>query len=518
MLKTSLRYVVGLLFSLGLFTYFVGIDALSPNSYVWMRGDGVINLYGWLFYQNSPWQWPISKIDFLAYPVGVLNVQLDVIPGVAALMKLLVHQPFQYFGVWLFSCFILMQFFGTKILQALGYSNWESVFFSSFFVLATPFLGRFDHAALSAQWVFVALAFISMSSIKEVWKIIWMGCLLSFFASVHPYLFVMVGGIFVLWCLFATNVHLGLRLSLCAFFCAVAASILYSLGYFSLKSATGYGFGSYNMDLLGWINSLGRSAFIPALRAHAGAYEALCYLGIGPIVSLVIGYFWGKKHKVSFVGVVGVGLLCPVLAALVYSYLDRIRFGGNVIADLGVLLGPLEFITSGLRVSGRFMWPFFYLFIVWYFFKMRYWFEGRLLRNLILATVLIVQILEFAPLRRSSGAISQEQLARISSFLTGAHLMAFEPPYVGFFEDGTSCFSPESYSEEENGWILVAAAHRGLRVAGGYFARAQSEHKSLCSQMPEGADVIVYSKTGAPSLSGQNCLELEHVFICRRVN
>lgn len=93
--------------------------------------------------------------------------------------------------------------------------------------------------------------------------------------------------------------------------------------------------------------------------------------------------------------------------------------------------------------------------------------------------------------------------------------MAFVPSYVGFFEDGTTCYPSQSYSEVENSWILVAAAVNGLKVSGGYFARAQEKHKELCNYSPKDADVIVYSKSSLPNLDDKKCLELDRVYLCK---
>lgn len=518
-MKVSLRYLLLFILSLLWFHIFVGVSALNPFNYTWLRGDGVIHLYGWLFYQGSDWGTPWTYFDHLAYPVGVLSVQLDVIPLIALAVKSITHEPVQYFGLWLFSCFFLMLAFGEKILRAVGYEDIEACLFSSFFVLSTPFLNRFDHASLSAHWVFLCLILWGMVGSNRLKTFLFVGLLLCFLTGVHPYLFAMVGGIFIVWLVTDRSLKFYVKLPLTVLLFGSALGLLAGYGYFSLKSGTGYGFGSYNMDLLGWFNSQGRSLFVPGLRSHGGSYESLSYLGLGLIISIMAGVIWGRKSEQRFSSLFVNGLVVSFVLCLLYSYMDKIRFGGNIILDLEGVLAPFKSITSSLRVSGRFIWPFFYLIIVWYLFKVHNWCPNRKWRNLILIFVLGVQVVELWPMRRPEVTFSPEKLMEIRRYLKGSELLSFQPAYVGFFEDGTRCFPEGAYNESEASWVLVAAALEKVKTSAGYFARAQDVHKILCSADPAHADVVVYSKSSGAAIKAPNistgCLELESLIICK---
>ena len=127
----------------GLIAYLLVIKGvgLNPFNVGWLLHDNNDNLdsaqnyLGWEFYRIAPFtQWPIGAIPDLG-PIGGSSVSLtDSIPLFAFVFKPLTFWfdlPFQYFGLWIFLCFLLQSYFSSKILE-LWINNRIHIFLSSF--------------------------------------------------------------------------------------------------------------------------------------------------------------------------------------------------------------------------------------------------------------------------------------------------------------------------------------------------------------------------------------------------
>ena len=99
---------------------------LNPFDVDWMlpfwRGsiDSAQHYLGWEFFRQAPLlQWPPGKSPNLG-PKGGSGVALtDSLPLFAFIFKPLTFwftQPFQYFGIWVLTCFVLQAIFAWKLL------------------------------------------------------------------------------------------------------------------------------------------------------------------------------------------------------------------------------------------------------------------------------------------------------------------------------------------------------------------------------------------------------------------
>ena len=93
--------------------------------------DASANYLGWEFFRHdSLLQWPIGKISTVGPAGGSSVAMTDSLPLLAILFKPFTFwfdTPFQYFGIWIFVCFILQAVFASKLLS-LWVSNHFVVF------------------------------------------------------------------------------------------------------------------------------------------------------------------------------------------------------------------------------------------------------------------------------------------------------------------------------------------------------------------------------------------------------
>lgn len=111
----------GLLY--GYSTLDVTYDGWIYHSYA-DESDVIQHYAGWVNYRNSPWQFPLGKAGILgnySEQAGTTISFTDSIPLVAIICKLfapLLPNIFQYFGWYVYICFILQ---ATSALMLLGY-------------------------------------------------------------------------------------------------------------------------------------------------------------------------------------------------------------------------------------------------------------------------------------------------------------------------------------------------------------------------------------------------------------
>src|SRR5687768_15417800 len=86
-----------------------GWQIVDPRNVGWLlQGDWAMNFFGWLYYEPA-WTFPLGRADRLLYPLGGSLAGADSIPiaGVLAGPWLSGDEPLQYFGIWMFLCFVL---------------------------------------------------------------------------------------------------------------------------------------------------------------------------------------------------------------------------------------------------------------------------------------------------------------------------------------------------------------------------------------------------------------------------
>jgi uncharacterized protein DUF6311 len=350
---------------------------LRPSNLRWlMHDDRLTYLLGWMFFRNAPilqqpigasWQNGMEISSSIVYPDGIPLMALLFKP-----FKFLLPDHFQYFGIWLLICFLLQAFFAWKILCKLTENTWHKVFATFFFVLAPPFIWRLSiHFALAAHWLL--LASISLSLAERFLSRSW--TLLIVVASlINPYLLAMTLLFYaaaLARCLVIGELNLISILKSALLTAFLLGFVMWEAGYFMVSTVGTGGFGIYRSSLLTFFNpgvagasgSLPWSHIIKNQPEAWGDREGFAYLGTGMILLSLAALFALLRRKDQSVKWSTTWPLCLVFCcSFVYALSNNIAIGSHVIFHYE--LPPfLQRVTSGLRASGRVIWPAYYLLI-----------------------------------------------------------------------------------------------------------------------------------------------------------
>ena len=403
-------------------------QGLNPFDVDWMlpfwRGsiDSATHYLGWEFFRQAPLlQWPPGKSPNLG-PMGGSGVALtDSLPLFAFIFKPLTFwfsQPFQYFGIWVLTCFVLQAIFAWKLLT-IWVKQWEHVVLGTYFFCFAPiFIDRMTvHLALAGHWVLLAglyLLFSPKSKFKH-WTLLAVVSML-----VQPYLAIICAALFFAWALIAlieTRAYFQVVKELSIFIGVLFISgWLAGLFFFGLGSAQAAGFGTYSANVLAWVDpgfpwyeKALWSRYVPDQWQNTGQYEGMNYLGSGVLLLafVALGYqlikgTWKSRGMqvaiiLSFVAAFGrsgstqrdLVFLLGVLSAVMISVLSKhfllnrsatvvyvllftsliliaftyqIFIGDFLVANFTVPESIIK-LLSVVRTSGRMLWPVTYMLI-----------------------------------------------------------------------------------------------------------------------------------------------------------
>src|SRR5690625_2532170 len=104
------------------FWAWAGFSTLSPSHIGWVMSgwDTPAQYLGWEFFRYSPWQWPPGMNPAYGANAPGSIVLADCIPLLAIPLKLFsawLPAQFQYFGIWILSCFILQAWFAYLLIR-----------------------------------------------------------------------------------------------------------------------------------------------------------------------------------------------------------------------------------------------------------------------------------------------------------------------------------------------------------------------------------------------------------------
>lgn len=375
MIKKFILYTVIIILSVALPTLLFG-NILSTTYDAWMlTGDRKQLLTAWNAFRVSYWSFPLGFLPILNYPIGTYLSILDGIPILSIPAKL-VFDIFningQPYGYWVVLCFFLQALFGYLIVAKILNSPYVRALGFITIWLAPPFLLRFHHLALSAQWLVLFGIYLSLDSKSHSRKRVgFLWALVLFLASgVHYFLFLMVSALAFTHLIKLTScgrvkvqtfwvcVCLYLVLAFCSFL---------SLGYFSAHPFAP-GFGNFSSDVLTFFNPQERYFLLPAQFYQPS--EGMSYMGLGLSVGLLTAFgcllFKIKKDKDAARNQFPIpkSLIILALAFFLLAILPIIRLGGHVMIDLSTITDSLWPIPAIFRSNGRFIWIPYYISIL----------------------------------------------------------------------------------------------------------------------------------------------------------
>lgn len=378
--KNAIAIFVSALFGLVAFL-FIYSELLDPRYTAWMLTAGpdpMQHYLGWVMYRQADWSFPLGIATNYGYPFGVPITYTDSIPLLAIFFKIfrsIIPDNFQYFGLWIMSCFVLQGVFGYLLLNKFLNSKSLAVLGSTIFILSPVMLFRLGgHFALGGHWLILAGLYLFLFSNK---KLLWWqwSLLLATSLLVHPYLLFMNGFLlagYLLKLFIKKTIPFWQAIIFALAQVILVYIVAHSLGLFVIGQAIAPGYGDFSMNLNALVNPMGWSrllADLPIIRYQA---EGFNYLGLGLILLLifsVLRYIQNKKYRKFKIEHLPLVLVIIALTALSVSHV--VALNSNILFSLP-LAEEFKDKTFGLfRSSGRFFWPVYYLIVIGAFYVIK---------------------------------------------------------------------------------------------------------------------------------------------------
>ena len=390
--------------------YLLGFDFIKLNNQDWFNsGDLSTYQLGWKYFKEDSWRFPIGLNPNYGIYLNGSIIFSDSVPFFAIFFKIfksILPMNFQYFSIWIFVCLYLQLFFSFKIIYNLTGNFLYSLTGSLFFIFAAAFIHRGAiHLSLFAHWIILSGFYIEIieSKFKNLFRTV--NILLSL--TIHFYFTIIL---FLFYVLSQTYRYLEKQIkfnkALIEIFKILffAVLLMYFIGYFSinLNDGLGWGYGVYNFNLNSFFNPSGFthfdnfswSLFLPNLSYQNYEMEGFSYLGISGIIFLLllITNLFYKKYYTIFSNK---KLLIICIPFILLATSNNINIGETNI--LSIPFNNIAYlIFSGIRASGRLIWPVYYLiFFVGIIFIYKY-FEDDKKAFLIILTLFLIQIVDLS--------------------------------------------------------------------------------------------------------------------------
>jgi hypothetical protein len=351
------------------------LDFLLGRGDFWAypSGDASTQLLGFRYFLHDSWRFPLLKTTMIAGEHGASIIHLDSLPILALPAKLLAPitgEDLNPFGLWMAACYVLMAYFAVRLTRALGARTAIAAVAAALVALTFhPFLGRFYHIALNAQFLLVWAACLYVereidddpAAFKRAWtRQLIVGLL------VHPYLFTMSFAIFVAALLRgsrAPTVHRRVRLRAFAVVlgCILAVGVVTGhLGHdVAVGKAKGFGQASHNVGSL-FVPTPGHSQLAPdipprLMEMTGFQWDGSMFLGFGVLALVAV-------HLVASTRQIGQLLRrhAALVAVLVLMYLFALSNRAYVFQqEIWTYKVPRVFgwVAMQFRATGRFAWP-----------------------------------------------------------------------------------------------------------------------------------------------------------------
>lgn len=484
--KRTFSFLAGSVLGIAFFISFFGVQVINPTNTDWLLlgGDLRQHYYGWEFFRDSPWTFPVGIISDLAYPYGIPVTYMDAIPLLAIPFKLfagLLPDTFQYFGLWGLASFALQGGIAAVLIRRWTSNVLIVLLGATIFIVNPMVISRmFSHTALASHWLILAAlwAVIERDKLASTKRqlLTWTG-LLALAILIHPY-FVPIVGVF-----FVTSIALTHKDRVSTFVKAalpmlITIGIFWIIGGFAIKESSSDGLGDYAFNLSSLYNPLGWSRFIGSTPISSFSGETLNYLGAGvltlapvAIAALVVKAksFRNMRSLISKLRWPHLVIVAVFVALAIAAISPRVQFGHIVLADIPI---PhfVESIWSIFRASARLFWPIYYVItagILWFIIT-----RGSKKISVALFCIIFagVTVLQVADIRLSQAA--KEKSATFHSQNAAVHTPPLETkPWDQFASDKQHLVYLDHMVPEDFFKLTDVALTYKLTMNTGYFAR-----------------------------------------------
>jgi len=397
--KTILLFLIGCLLGAIFFVGCCGVSILDVTYDDWLlahKGDTTNEYVGWLFFRNSDWSFPLGAVENLIYPENISIIYNDSIPLFAFFFKLLdpiLPETFQYWGLWTLFVFMMQGGLSVLILNKVTKNPVISCIGSILFIASPLVLQRIlGHSALSGHFVLLIaiLLYLYKDELNTVrkkviaWSSLGVLCVL-----VNVYFFPMIFSIYFFSMLYEIVIK---KFKIKQFIVITSAFIFitaFSFWLFGGLSSSAFGlstyaavngYGMWSANINSFLNpkiiDLSTSKFLKDLPyAKPGNYEGYAYLGLGIIISLIVGFaFYMSTVKISKIKLTKESMLDLLKNEKTYIVVCCIfLFSLSLIPDIAfnekqLFSIPIPKILLGLlnvfRTNGRYLWTVWYVFAI----------------------------------------------------------------------------------------------------------------------------------------------------------
>jgi hypothetical protein len=363
-----------------------GFNVINPTNVNWLmsqRLDWGAHYLGWAYFREEAWTFPLGAIENYTYPLGNNIGYTDSIPLLALLLKpfnALLPNEFQYFGLWLLFCYLLVAHYTLKIVNLYAVKQQYALIIVTI-VVANPALWyRGIHPALCLHGFILAgiYLYLKPSTVSNVNTINWQQVLLlSLAAVIHPYIWaIIIGFNFVIPLknsLYDKTLSLGRAVVYPVSGIVISFFLWIVIGLIDFKG--GQSFAAkvpfetpFNLNSL--YNSWGLSPLFPELsKGSITNYESFMYLGLGLFIVILIAIVHLAVSKDAFKSVARHKRLVPLLVLMivmsVFAVSNKAMIGDTILYNIK-LPEALLFVGKVFRASARFFWPAYYLIILFF--------------------------------------------------------------------------------------------------------------------------------------------------------
>ncbi|MEN5044904.1 DUF6311 domain-containing protein [Pseudomonas koreensis] len=357
---------------LGILAFFivVGPRALNPMNIAWLGdGDPATHYQGWVFFRHSPWTFPLGLNPSYGLELGNGIIFSDSNPLFAFIFKpfsALLPEPFQYFGLWLLTCFVLQIWFAWKLIGLFSRDVALRLLGAGMFLFIPAMIVRMSvHLSLAGHFLLLAGLYLALRPFTPKRRLAW-GALLAAAALVHAYLLAMVA---LIWLADLAAKTLQRRqtpgkalIELIGLFLLVSVCC-WQAGYFSIGDSglALMGYGLFRANALTFFDAGVWSYTLQDMPGVLGDGDGFAFLGLGVIC-------------------LGIFALVPVLQGTTDLGAKARRYPLVLLALAGLAIfavsnnigvGPFEFriplpdavvaVATIFRGSGRMIWPIMYM-------------------------------------------------------------------------------------------------------------------------------------------------------------
>lgn len=363
-----------------------GFECLAITNVDWFKsGDSATHLFGWYYYKNSDWTFPLGLMEGITEPYKLSVIYTDSIPLFAIIFKLLsplLPSCFQYFGIWGMACTMITGIIGSLLVYHLKGSFGCNLGVTTLLILQPCMLGRmFIHTALAGQWIILLALYIwinkeAFSTFKR--RVLAWSVTMILATLIHMYFIPMVAVIMLgsmIEHAFSSDVNVKRLIREILIYllpCLGGVISLFCMGaLYGSVNVESDGLGYYCMNLNTLINPMGRSNILSELPvATDGQYEGFGYVGFG-VLALVLSAFIciitsyiNKQKKIEMPGRKRIISITMVVVIFIILGLGTLVSFNDISFFRWTYPEWIEKIIAVFRSSGRMVWPICFLIVI----------------------------------------------------------------------------------------------------------------------------------------------------------